>query len=79
MLLVALNLYRETPEDGKCLFFDHGAPYFTVEHSNEVMGLVGTWEARGLVAEWKEKFGAFDRSTARFLAFEKVYDPHEYK
>ncbi|XP_008804705.2 renalase isoform X1 [Phoenix dactylifera] len=61
---------RETMEDGKELFFDHGAPYFTVNH-HEVMSLVGSWEAQGLVAEWKEIFGSFDRNTGKFLDFEK--------
>lgn len=63
---------REITEDGKQLLFDHGAPYFTVEHSGEVIGMVNSWEVRGLVAEWKETFGALDLSTGRFLDIEKV-------
>lgn len=62
---------REMAEDGKELVFDHGAPYFTAG-SSEVMGAVSSWEERGFVTEWKEKFGAFDRSTARFIDIEKV-------
>lgn len=45
--------------DGKEVVFDHGAPYFTVTDP-EVSALVGGWEARGLVAEWKERLGSFD-------------------
>uniref|UniRef100_A0A803NA39 Amine oxidase domain-containing protein n=1 Tax=Chenopodium quinoa TaxID=63459 RepID=A0A803NA39_CHEQI len=41
------------------LFFDHGAPYFTVSKS-VVLDVVLEWESRGLVAEWKETFGSFD-------------------
>ncbi|XP_043690328.1 renalase isoform X2 [Telopea speciosissima] len=61
---------REISEDGTELFFDHGAPFFTVS-DNDVMGLVHEWEARGLVAEWKEKFGSFDCISAKFVDFEK--------
>ncbi|XP_042489178.1 renalase isoform X5 [Macadamia integrifolia] len=61
---------REISEDGTELFFDHGAPFFTV-NDNDVMGLVHEWEARGLVAEWKERFGSFDCISAKF-DFEKV-------
>ncbi|ONK65208.1 uncharacterized protein A4U43_C07F34790 [Asparagus officinalis] len=69
---------RETTEDGKELLFDHGAPYFSVEHSDEVMSVVSSWESRGLVAEWKEKFGCFDRSTAKFLDFKKEGTSKKY-
>ena len=62
---------RETAEDGKELFFDHGAPYFTVT-DNGVMDLVHDWETRGFVAEWKESFGSFDCATAKFVDFDKV-------
>ncbi|XP_072951711.1 uncharacterized protein [Typha angustifolia] len=61
---------RENLEDGKELYFDHGAPYFTVNHQ-EVAGVVRSWEARGFVAEWKEKFGSFDRNTGEFLDLDK--------
>lgn len=56
---------REKTEDGKELHFDHGAPFFSVSKS-EVLCLVQEWESRGLVAEWKEKFGAFDFHTLKF-------------
>ncbi|KAJ6844796.1 uncharacterized protein M6B38_293930 [Iris pallida] len=57
---------REMAEDGRMLFFDHGAPYFTAE-SGEMAGMVGAWEASGLVAEWKEKFGLYDQRSGRFI------------
>lgn len=53
------------------LFFDHGAPYFSVSDM-EVMGVVRSWEARGLVSEWQVPFGSFDQSTGKFVDFEKV-------
>ncbi|KAH7673768.1 Protoporphyrinogen oxidase protein [Dioscorea alata] len=61
---------REITEDGKELFFDHGAPFFSVEH-DEVKGLVESWMARGIVAEWNVRFASFDRATAKFVDFEK--------
>ncbi|RRT82606.1 hypothetical protein B296_00000121, partial [Ensete ventricosum] len=61
---------RETTEDGRVLFFDHGAPYFSVS-DKEVMGVVRSWEARGLVSEWQVPFGSFDQSTGKFVDFEK--------
>ncbi|KAF7822507.1 Renalase isoform A [Senna tora] len=61
---------RENTEDGKELLFDHGAPFFTVNKS-EVLSLVQEWESRGLVAEWKEKFGSFDFVTQKFIDTEK--------
>ncbi|XP_068655333.1 uncharacterized protein [Aristolochia californica] len=66
---------REIAEDGRELLFDHGAPCFTVK-DNEVMGIVSSWEARGLVAEWKENFGTFDRTGSQFLQLgeERVAD-----
>ncbi|XP_042489175.1 renalase isoform X2 [Macadamia integrifolia] len=67
---------REISEDGTELFFDHGAPFFTV-NDNDVMGLVHEWEARGLVAEWKERFGSFDCISAKF-DFEKEGSSKKY-
>eukprot|EP00268_Persea_americana_P015206 TRINITY_DN1692_c2_g1_i2.p1 TRINITY_DN1692_c2_g1~~TRINITY_DN1692_c2_g1_i2.p1 ORF type:complete len:407 (+),score=81.58 TRINITY_DN1692_c2_g1_i2:106-1326(+) len=61
---------REITGDGKELFFDHGAPFFTVE-DGEVMNIVSTWETRGLVAEWKANFGCFDQTSAKFVVLEK--------
>ncbi|KAG9439652.1 hypothetical protein H6P81_019817 [Aristolochia fimbriata] len=57
---------REITEDGRELLFDHGAPCFTVK-DKEVKGIVSSWEARGLVAEWKENFGIFDFTNSKFL------------
>lgn len=62
---------REMTEDGRDLFFDHGAPYFSVT-DKEVMGLVNSWQARGIVAEWRVPFGCFDRSAEKFVDLEKV-------
>ncbi|KAG6494701.1 renalase-like [Zingiber officinale] len=61
---------REMTEDGRDLFFDHGAPFFSVA-DEEVMGLVNSWQARGLVAEWRVPFGCFDRSAEKFVDLEK--------
>ncbi|KAK1367223.1 FAD/NAD(P)-binding oxidoreductase family protein [Heracleum sosnowskyi] len=61
---------RETTEDGKELVFDHGAPYFTATNA-DVRSVVGDWEARGLVAEWKESFGSFDFISKTFSDYEK--------
>ncbi|XP_028760586.1 uncharacterized protein LOC114719273 [Neltuma alba] len=61
---------RENTEDGKELLFDHGAPFFSVSKS-EVLSLVHEWESRGLIAEWKEKFGSFDFSTRKFTEIEQ--------
>ncbi|KAL6637993.1 hypothetical protein ACP70R_025565 [Stipagrostis hirtigluma subsp. patula] len=61
---------REVMEDGTELRFDHGAPYFTVTN-DEVARLVGGWEARGFVAEWKALFARFDLATGKFTDFEK--------
>lgn len=58
-------------DDGTELRFDHGAPYFTVSN-DEVARVVGGWEARGLVAEWKAMFACFDRETGKFRDFDKV-------
>ncbi|MCI16606.1 hypothetical protein A2U01_0037750, partial [Trifolium medium] len=57
-------------EDGKELHFDHGAPFFSVSNP-EVVRLVQEWESRGLVAEWKEKFGSFDFQTLKFDSIEQ--------
>ncbi|CAI8595435.1 unnamed protein product [Vicia faba] len=61
---------REKTEDGKELHFDHGAPFFSVSKP-EVARLVQEWESRGLVAEWKEKFGSFDFRTLKFDIIEQ--------
>ena len=66
---------REVMEDGTELRFDHGAPYFTVTN-DEVAQVVGGWEARGIVAEWKAMFACFDRATGKFTDFEKVQFPN---
>ncbi|XP_057795210.1 uncharacterized protein LOC131011419 isoform X2 [Salvia miltiorrhiza] len=59
---------REHCEDGRELLFDHGAPYFTLNANNlELQSLVNSWESRGLVAQWKEKFGSFDYSSKSFV------------
>ncbi|OWM81045.1 uncharacterized protein LOC116214699 isoform X2 [Punica granatum] len=62
---------RETMEDGKELLFDHGAPCFTLSNATDVMSLVREWESRGLVAEWKVKFGSFDCLTNNFVDAEQ--------
>ncbi|XP_057485161.1 uncharacterized protein LOC130771557 isoform X2 [Actinidia eriantha] len=61
---------REITEDGKELLFDHGAPYFTVSNA-DMLGIVHDWEARGLVAEWKENFGSFDFVSKKIVDIEK--------
>ncbi|CAA2984715.1 Protoporphyrinogen oxidase [Olea europaea subsp. europaea] len=63
---------REIAEDGRELLFDHGAPYFSLNaSSSEVQSLVNDWESRGLVAEWKAKFGSFDCGAKKFLKIEE--------
>lgn len=62
---------REKTEDGKELHFDHGAPFFSVSKP-DVARLVQEWELRGLVAEWKEKFGSFDFQTLKYDFIEQV-------
>ncbi|CAA0818538.1 FAD/NAD(P)-binding oxidoreductase family protein [Striga hermonthica] len=70
---------RERCEDGKELLFDHGAPYFAVNASNlEVQSLVNDWESRGIVGEWKEKFGSFDFSSKNFVHFEEEGSDKRY-
>ncbi|MED6211714.1 hypothetical protein PIB30_076332 [Stylosanthes scabra] len=61
---------REKTEDGKELSFDHGAPFFSVSKP-EVLSVVQEWESKGLVAEWKEKFGSFDFHTRKFNNIEQ--------
>lgn len=61
---------REITDDGKELLFDHGAPYFTATNA-EVLSLVSDWEARDVVAEWKESFGTFDFVSKQFDHNEK--------
>uniref|UniRef100_A0ACD5X9F2 Uncharacterized protein n=3 Tax=Avena sativa TaxID=4498 RepID=A0ACD5X9F2_AVESA len=68
---------REVMEDGTELRFDHGAPYFTVSN-DEVARVVGGWEARGLVAEWKAMFACFDRESGKFRDFDKEGTTKKY-
>lgn len=68
---------RETIEDGKELFFDHGAPYFTVTNP-DVLDIVLEWESRGLVAEWEEKFGTFDFASKTFIDSGKELSSRKY-
>lgn len=68
---------REISEDGKELLFDHGAPFFSATNP-DVLGLVHEWEARGLVAEWKQNFGTFDRISNKFVNFEKEGSSKKY-
>lgn len=63
---------REIAEDGKELYFDHGAPYFSTSNA-DVEEVIKTWEARGLVAEWKQNLGSFDFITKKIVNIEKVY------
>ncbi|KAK9088521.1 hypothetical protein Scep_027603 [Stephania cephalantha] len=63
---------KEIIEDGKELFFDHGAPFFTVR-DNDVMSLVCEWESRALVTQWKESRGCFDCVSRKFGDNEKVW------
>ncbi|KAL7142997.1 hypothetical protein ABFS83_08G161700 [Erythranthe nasuta] len=70
---------RENSEDGRELVFDHGAPYFSVNPSNlEVQNLVTDWESRGLVAEWKEKFGSFDFRSKMFATIDEEGSNKKY-
>ncbi|XP_057515106.1 uncharacterized protein LOC130796750 [Amaranthus tricolor] len=57
---------RDITNEGKELFFDHGAPYFTIENT-VVLDVIKEWKSRGLIAEWKEKFGAFDCISKSFI------------
>lgn len=66
-------IVREHCEDGGELSFDHGAPCFALNASNsELQSLVNNWESRGLVAQWKEKFGCFDFSSRSFVSVDEV-------
>ncbi|KAF5178948.1 Renalase [Thalictrum thalictroides] len=65
-----MSTRREITEDGKELYFDHGAPFFAIT-DKDVMTLVCEWEARGLVVEWKENFGIYDCVTKKFVDIEK--------
>ncbi|PIA30473.1 hypothetical protein AQUCO_05500027v1 [Aquilegia coerulea] len=72
-----MSTRREITEDGKELYFDHGAPYFTANHK-DVMALVCEWEAKGLVAEWKESTGIFDCVATKFIGIEKEGSSKKY-
>ncbi|XP_065861705.1 uncharacterized protein [Euphorbia lathyris] len=61
---------REIAENGTELVFDHGAPCFSVQNT-DALRLVHEWELRGLVVEWKEKFGSFDCLSNKFLHVEQ--------
>ncbi|KAK9085872.1 hypothetical protein Sjap_026283 [Stephania japonica] len=61
---------KEIIEDGKKVFFDHGAPFFTIR-DNDVMSLVCKWESRALVTQWKESFGCVDCVSRKFVDNEK--------
>ncbi|KAD4178694.1 hypothetical protein E3N88_27285 [Mikania micrantha] len=61
---------REIAEDGRELYFDHGAPYFSATNT-DVEEMIRVWESRGLVAEWKQNFGSFDFITKKFVNFDK--------
>ncbi|KAI7758357.1 hypothetical protein M8C21_013718 [Ambrosia artemisiifolia] len=61
---------REICEDGSELYFDHGAPCFSTTNT-DVEDMIKVWEARGLVAEWKQNFGSFDYITKQFVNIEK--------
>lgn len=65
------SLIREKAEDGRELYFDHGAPYFTASNP-DVLRLICDWQSKGLVAEWKEKFATFDFASKQFLDIEEV-------
>ncbi|KAK1430890.1 hypothetical protein QVD17_13990 [Tagetes erecta] len=61
---------REIAEDGRELYFDHGAPYFSTTNT-DVEEMIRGWETRGLVEEWKQNFGSFDFITKKIVNFEK--------
>lgn len=61
---------REISEDGREIYFDHGAPFFSVSDT-AALGYINEWKTKGLVAEWKENFGSFDRNLNQFTDFEK--------
>ncbi|CAK7323933.1 unnamed protein product [Dovyalis caffra] len=68
---------REMSEDGKELFFDHGAPFFSVSNT-DVLRVAHEWESKGLVAEWKENFGSFDCISKKFLDIEQEAPNRKY-
>ncbi|CAI0440711.1 unnamed protein product [Linum tenue] len=68
---------REISEDGKELLFDHGAPFFSAS-DDDVLKIVGEWEAKGIVAEWKQSFGAFDFASKGFLNIEQEQASKRY-
>lgn len=57
---------RERASDGKIFYFDHGAQYFTVKDP-KVQVLVDSWEAAGIVTDWKGKFGTYDADEKIFI------------
>ncbi|XP_076903137.1 uncharacterized protein LOC143558115 [Bidens hawaiensis] len=61
---------REIAEDGRELYFDHGAPCFSTTNA-DVEEMIKGWETRGLVAEWTQNFGSFDFITKKFVNLEK--------
>lgn len=68
---------REITKEGVELFFDHGAPYFSVSNTG-VMDVILEWESRGLVAEWKEQFGTFDCISKSFTDAEEESSSRKY-
>nr|XP_016454210.1 PREDICTED: renalase-like [Nicotiana tabacum] len=68
---------RENAEDGRELYFDHGAPYFTASNP-DVLRLISEWQSRGVVAEWKEKFATFDFASKQFLDIEEESSDKKY-
>ncbi|GAB2289763.1 hypothetical protein Dimus_024070 [Dionaea muscipula] len=68
---------RETTEDGEELFFDHGAPYFSVTKP-DVLSVVQEWESRGFVAQWDEVLGAFDCIAGKFVDVDKDISSKKY-
>lgn len=68
---------REISEDGRELYFDHGAPYFSTTNA-DMEEMISVWEARGLVAEWKQTFGSFDFITKKFINSEKEGSNKKY-
>ncbi|KAL9249185.1 hypothetical protein AKJ16_DCAP01055 [Drosera capensis] len=61
---------RETTDDGKELFFDHGAPYFTASQP-DIPRLVQEWVSKGIVAQWDEVHGTFGSTSKKFLDVDK--------
>ncbi|KAI4342435.1 hypothetical protein MLD38_027063 [Melastoma candidum] len=69
---------RRESADGKELLFDHGAPFFTVRETATLSGLLQEWERKGLIAEWKGKFGSFDCHTRQFLCRDQEVPDKKY-